>query len=221
MGRVHGQEGNTSAVLRQHKYKSQLSPAPGRWRMIMLVTAGSASIQIQVATGSDAVGALPLATRSVCLRLCFTGRLTLRLGVTASGSDSMPDSETDSASDTSSRRTRRLRLGLTGTRRAPQSLDRSTVLTRMHAQHVGRDGRGRHGGEGTVETGVGFESCVPAHVDNEIAALRSAEVAVGAMEGLLPGVGPLVDPNLPQYVFVSTSSPPDCDNGFKFGTSSS
>ena len=77
----------------------------------------------------------------------------------------------------------------------------------MHAQHVGRDGRGRHGGEGTVETGVGFESCVPpALVNNEIAALRSAEVAVGAMEGLLPGVGPLVDPNLPQYVFVSTSS---------------
>lgn len=184
----------------------------------MLVTAGSASIQIQVATGSDAVGALPLATRSaVCLRLCFTCRLTLRLGGTASGSDSMP--ETDSASD--SRRRLRLGLGLTGTRRAPQPLDRSTVLTRMHAQHVGCDGRGRHGGEGTVETGVGFESCMPALVNNEIAALRSAEVAVGAMEGLLPGVGPLVDPNLPQYVFVSTSSPPDCDNGFKFGTSSS
>jgi hypothetical protein len=47
---------------------------------------------------------------------------------------------------------------------------------------------------------------MPALVNNEIAALRSAEVAVGAMEGLLPGVGPLVDPNLPQYVFVSTSS---------------
>ena len=108
IGRVHGQEGNPTAVLRQHKYKSQISPAPGRWRIIMLVTAGSASIQIQVATGtgSDAVGALPLATRSVCLRLCFTGRLTLRLGVTASGSDSMPESETDSALD--SRRTRSL-----------------------------------------------------------------------------------------------------------------
>jgi hypothetical protein len=67
----------------------------------------------------------------------------------------------------------------------------------MHSAGVGGGGGGCHRGEGAVGAGVGFQAGVPSLVDAQVAALRAAVVAQGALVGLLPRVRTLVDPHLP------------------------